>query len=84
MAQPHVLAKIGKDITCYKKEREKNIYKEVREVAITSMLADGEMGVDAVQATVKKYGIFFSRIIGVGWAHFTYSYVVMFWIVVHR
>ncbi len=34
-------------------KREKNINKEVREVAITSVLANGEMGVDAVQTTVK-------------------------------
>ncbi len=60
-----LLTNIGKDSTCCRKKRE-NTKEEVREVAMTSVLADGEMGVDAVQTTVNKYGIFFSRIIGVG------------------
>jgi hypothetical protein len=61
-----LLTNIGKDFTCCRKKRE-NTKEEVREVAMTFVLADGEMGVDAVQTTVNKYGIFyFFRIIGVG------------------
>jgi hypothetical protein len=66
MALPPLLADIGKDSSCCRKKRE-NTKEEVREVAMNFVLADGEMGVDAVKTTVKKYGIFyFFRIIGVG------------------
>jgi hypothetical protein len=57
MALPPLLADIGKDSNCYKKERE-NINKEVREVAVNSVLADREMGIQFKQK--QKSLVYFS------------------------